>query len=218
MRRSRYSVILLIIGLAFALLLNGCIDMLHYVGSSENRTIVNVRFTLQKMIFQMMAQVGGEEITEKDFESDFDLSEDRVLSQFPEGTEVMFSPINNETDFGFDVELHLDVDSLNKVLAEDPDAPFLPISMEQGYRIVLPPMGSDTGDSADNEFAAAFFASSKYRLLISKGYIPEIEKVILRSGDDTFVPSIKELPEVYLVEFPLALWALAEAKVEIYIY
>lgn len=218
MKRSRYSFTLLIIGLAFILLLNGCIDMLHYVGSSENRTIVNVRFTLQKMIFHMMAQVGGEEITDEDFESDFDLSEDRVLSQFPEGTEISFSPINNDTDFGFDVEMHLDADSLNKVLAENPDTPFLPISTEQGYRIVLPPMGTDTEDSADNEFAAAFFASAKYRLLISRDYIPTVEKVILRSGDDTFVPSIKELPEVYLVEFPLALWALAEAKVEIYIY
>jgi hypothetical protein len=90
-------------------LLTGCIDVLHYVGVDGNGTpVAHFKLTLEKAIFQWAASMGGEDMpaTDEEFEKEFELSEEEVTEDLPEGVKATYSVVNTKTDFGFQLDLH----------------------------------------------------------------------------------------------------------------
>ena len=202
--------------------ISGCVDFLHYIGEENNNILIDVRFTLQKLIFIAFAEMSGETVTDEYFEKEFGLSEEEFKEElsleFPPFIKTQYEKINTQLEFGYDVQLKINKKVFNQLLEEDPNIPFVPIKSEKGIRIVLPTAMESEPDSDDEEMTAVFLASAKYKLIISKKIISQIENVFIKVDNEVFIPGIKELPEVYLIEFPLATWVLMKKNFEINVY
>ena len=70
--------------------------------------------------------------------------------------------------------------------------------------------------SSDNAMAAAFLATGKYRLLISKKCVADINKVTVRSKNDEAEINFSDLYDEYLIEIPLPLIMVSAIDVVIY--
>jgi hypothetical protein len=194
-------------------MLTGCIDVLHYIGrNGDGEPMAVVKLTLEKAIFQWAASMGGSDMptTNEEFEQEFDLSEEEVTEELPDGLEVVYSTVNSSTDFGFQLEL------TRRAGADDGEAlPWLPQVAEDGsLRISLPEQDAEGATESEGE---AFLASAKYRLIAAKSLCPENPRfAVLGSGEELDARlDVLELPEVYLVEFPLMLWLSSSEKLEV---
>jgi hypothetical protein len=69
------------------------------------------------------------------------------------------------------------------------------------------PLGAMGEDAAEgDQFADAFLGSSKYRLMISKRLVSRISAARLYTGDESIELPVIDLPDVWLLEFPVAVW------------
>lgn len=210
-----YLILILIIAVIF---LSGCIDTLHYVGKDGKKVNVSFRVTLQKMIFELFGEMSGEEVDDDYFRENFGIEKDDFKSELPEGIDVKLEEINTELDYGFEAKLTVTEDVIKKLLKENIDIPFVPIRKGKGLRILIPCPDYDSAEAEEDEAVAAFLASAKYRLVISKSFIPKIENIFIKSKNETLTPTLMDFHEVYMVEFPMVLWFLSDDYVEVIIY
>lgn len=202
-----------IIVLTATLMFTGCIDVLHYIGrSGDGEPMAVVKLTLEKAIFQWAASMGGSDMptTDEELEEEFDLSEAEVTEDLPDGLEVVYSTVNSSTDFGFQLELRRSAES-----SDGEALPWLPhVAGDGTLRIPLPEQEAE--DAADGE-GEAFLASAKYRLIAGKSLCPEDPRFAIHGNGEELDVQLEtmELPEVYLVEFPLMLWLSSSKKLEI---
>ena len=56
---------------------------------------------------------------------------------------------------------------------------------------VVLPSGSYADSSEDNEYAEAFLAGAKYRMIISKTYIKNIKEVSIKTGKEIINPQLR---------------------------
>jgi len=211
-------IVFLIVVLVSLVLLTGCVDVLHYIGEENNKLLVNIRWTLQKSVIELFAEMSGETITDDYYEKEFGLSEEEIVEEFPPRVEIKYEQINNQLDFGYDIFLSINKYLLKSIGENYKEAYFLPIKTEKGMRIILPPPMEAEAETEDIEMMAAFLASTKYRLIMSKTILPKIEDVFIKADEEAYAPSIKDLPEVYIIEFPLVLWILTKEELVINIY
>ncbi len=189
-------------------LLSGCLDVLHYVGrDGQGRPMALVKLTFEKALFEMAASMGGEEMptTDEEFAEEFDISEEEITGDLPEGIEVEYSTVNTSMDFGFQLILRG-----SSYAPPDTELPWLPLTKPDGS-LVIPLAEQDSDDSGEGsggDESEAFLASAKYRLIVARNICPPNPRFSLRGlpADRTVEPEVMELPEVYVVEFPLVLW------------
>ena len=156
---------LFIIVLICGFLLSGCIDIYQHITKDNNGNERNtIKITLNKAIFEIGSSFGG--IDDFDFEdifneSDFDIHE---YKQF--GASV--TAINNDFDAGYLIDMRMDyrdrniINQLNKEKFS-----FIHKYNGKNISIHIDCLG-ESGADFDNAMAAAFLASGKYRLFISK--------------------------------------------------
>jgi len=179
----------------------GCLDVVQYVSGTATEIDVYFRLTLQKSIFELANSMGDEpQDLNKMFEEQFNLEEGEVLDELPPGVEADFASLNTESEFGF-VLTYTVPRALIDELSDD-EAAFVPRVSPWGMFI---PLSAGEGQDTD-EFAQAFLGSAKYRLMISKRLVARVSAARVVSSERSVDVSVTDLPDVWLVEFPVSLW------------
>ncbi|MCK4514918.1 MAG: hypothetical protein KAU31_06650 [Spirochaetaceae bacterium] len=184
-----------------AVLLSGCLDIVQYISGSASEIDVYFRLTLQKSLFEMGNALGGApQDLDLMFEG-FELNEEEVVAELPPGVAADFQPVNTDLEIGFELRYTVAravLDSLS-----DTEAAFVPRVSKYGIRI---PFSEGNGSGESDEFADAFLGSTKYRLMISKRLVSRISEARVLAGPESVSVSVTDLPDVWLLEFPLSLW------------
>ena len=184
------------------ILLSGCLDIIQYVSGSGSEIEVYFRLTLQKSVFELGSAFGdAPQDLAKMFESEFNLNEEEVMSELPPGVEAEFEPISTDYEVGFELRYSAPRALLDSL--PDTEAVFVPRVSAWGMII---PLGEGNGAGDSDEFADAFLGSSKYRLMISKRLVSRVSQARVLAGPDSFPVSVTDLPDVWLLEFPMSLW------------
>lgn len=180
----------------FVLVLTGCVDIFQYVGYDDSgRLNTSVSLKIQKAILEMASGFSGEE---PNYEEEFDFSEEEIAEEYPEWVSVDVSPIDTELEYGFRLDMQT---AENRMETFDDTTPFIPEKRDSEIVIPLQSMGSENDQG--EESAAAFLASSKYRLLISKKYAPTISEAWYQNERERSPVDVQEFDEVYLLEMPV---------------
>jgi hypothetical protein len=201
--KSRNVVRLLTVSvlLAVVVLLSGCIDVVQYISGSALDIDVYFRLTMQKSIFEMASSFGEQPQDLDAMFEEFDLNEEDVVAELPPGVEASFESINNDSEFGFELRYSAPRAALDSL--EDGEAEFVPRVSPWGIVI---PLGEGNGSADSDELADAFLGSAKYRLMISKRLVSRVSEARILAGPVSTPITVTELPDVWLLEFPMNLW------------
>jgi len=149
--------IYLIMTLLFPFFLTSCVDAFHYVGLENGNVEITVKYSIQKMLIEMAASFGEEEVDYSEFTDMGDEMFDE-LSRI----EAQITPIDTELEIGAEISFSGPLKSVIEYIGDD--APYFPMKTGNIYQIRIPCLGSE--DDEEDEAAAAFMASAKYKLLI----------------------------------------------------
>jgi hypothetical protein len=200
-RRRTFRLFAVLVLLAAAVMLSGCIDVVQYISGSALNIDVYFRLTMQKSIFELAGAFGEEPQDLDAMFEEFDLNEDDVVASLPPGVEAGFDSINSDSEFGFELRYSAPRSALDSL--EDGEAEFVPRISPWGIVI---PLGEGNGSADSDEFADAILGSAKYRLLISKRLVSRVSEARILAGPVSTPVSVTELPDVWLLEFPMNLW------------
>lgn len=199
-RITRFLVLAAILG--SAILLSGCLDIVQYISGSATEIDVYFRLTLQKSIFGLASAFGdAPQDLDKMFKEQFDLNEEDVLADLPPGVVAEFQPVNTDLEFGFEMRYSVPRGILSSL--SDTEAVFVPRVSPWGISI---PFGEGGGSGESDQFAEAFLGSAKYRLMISKRLVSRISEARVQAGPESVPISVTDLPDIWLLEFPMSLW------------
>jgi hypothetical protein len=204
---SRFRIIGVVVVAAAVFALGGCIDVVQYVSGTSFEVSVFTRLTLQKSVFELGAAFGGEEQDlDEMFRSEFELDEESVTSELPAGIDASFQTVNTPYEYGFELSYTAE----RSVLADLPEdgAAFVP---RVGLRNMSIPLhaGGGSGEEVDAT-TGAFLGSSKYRLMISKRFLSRITEAYLETSNGDQEVVLSDLPDVWMIEFPVVLWFASE--------
>ncbi len=147
-----------------------------------------------------MAEMNDEEINDDYFKKNFGPDENEFKKQFPKGVDLEFKEINTELEYGFDVRFKISKKKLPTILKKNEKVYFIPIKMGNMLNVILP-SGSYAYSSEGNEYAEAFLAGAKYRMIISKTYIKNIKEVSIKTGKETIKPQLIVYDEILKIYF-----------------
>ena len=209
MRKTTVTLgVLLLVALA---VLSGCVDVFQYISGSGDTLDVFLRVTLQKSAFELAASFDEEpQDLDQMFAEEFQLNRDEVVGELPEGLQPQFRQVQNEFEFGFELEYQLPRSRSTDL--PDGEAPFVPRVTERSIMIPLAEASEGGGGGTDqggDQFAAAFFGSSKYRLAVSKRLISRVSAARIHSGNEVVDLEVFDLPDIWMVEFPVSFWLMA---------
>jgi hypothetical protein len=211
-RSSLRRVRTVLLAAAVGLLATGCVDVVQYVSGSGSTIDVYLRLTLQKGAFEMANQFSDEpQDPDEMFEEEFELDEATVLEELPAGIDAAYEQVNDEFEYGFELRYSASRDTLADL--DEQQAALVPRVTRQGMTIPLASDGEsgDTGSAEESdEFAAAFLGGAKYRVFVSRRLVSRISSARLVSGDESTEVTVIELPDVWMVQFPVSLWLMAE--------
>jgi hypothetical protein len=216
--RAARTLVLAVIALV---MLGGCVDVVQYISGSGSTIDVYLRLTLQKSAFEMANSFSDEpqDLNEM-FDEEFDLDRETVLGELPPGVEASFETVNDEFEYGFVLSYSAARDVLANAAGAD-DGAFVPQVGIRGMTIPLAQANEDGDDDAapgqGDEFAGAFLGGSKYRVFISRRLVSRVSSATLVSGANETPVTVIELPDVWMVQFPVSLWLMSddEATLEI---
>lgn len=199
-RRTRR--ILAAAGVAAVILgLSGCIDVVQYLSGSADDVDIYFRLTLQKSVFELVNALGDAPQDMDEIFRDFNLNEDEVVRELPSGVEADYRPVNTDYDYGFELRYSVPRSVLGAV--SDQGGPFIPRLTPRGLSV---PLSEGNGSAETDEFASAFLGSAKYRLFISKRLVSRVSAARILAGPQSTPVTITDLPDVWLLEFPLSVW------------
>ena len=181
----------------------GCVEIFQYVGyDDEGNLDLTITVKMQKALFKIANQFSesGEEL---DYRAEFGLSKSEIKADFPEWRRFNYSveQIDTPTEYGLTVSFSGQDEAL---LRAEESIDFLPRHDQDVTTIEFTGMGGGFAGGAEDEFAAAFLAGAKYRLLVSKNYITEIEAAVYEVDESSQPVEVNEFKDVYLLELPLA--------------
>ena len=190
--------------------LAGCVDVVQYISGAGSQIDVFLRLTLQKSAFDLGNALADEpQDMDEMFSSEFELDEDTVSEELPPGVTADFAQVNDEFEYGFELRYSADREIL-RTMDDYGDGFFVPRISNFGLSIPLGPANDGSEGGQGDEFAAAFLGGSKYRLFISKLLVSRVSQAFLVSPGTRTPVSILELPDVWMIQFPVSLWLTAE--------
>ncbi|MFP4113688.1 MAG: hypothetical protein ACOC2Y_03615 [Spirochaetota bacterium] len=193
----------------------GCVDVVQYISGSGSDINVYLRLTLQKAAFEMANEFSDDpEDPDEMFEEEFELDRDTVLEEMPPGIDADYRRVNDEFEYGFELSYSAPRSTLAALRGDE--AAFVPRVTRNGMTIPLAP-GNEAGEGAEageggqgEEFAAAFLGGAKYRVFVSKMLVSRIRSARIASGGVTTEVTVIELPDVWMVQFPVSLWLMSD--------
>lgn len=198
---------------AVAVLATGCVDVVQYISGTGSTIDVYLRLALQKSAFEMANSFSDEpQDMDEMFEEDFELNRNEVLGELPEGITADYSQVNNEFDYGFELSYSASRDMFAELEGED--GALVPRITARGMTIPLAEAGDGTGGAESgegDEFAAAFLGGAKYRVFISKRLVSRVSSARLANGSMSTDVTVIDLPDVWMIQFPISLWLMSDA-------
>ncbi len=205
--------VLILLVLSAALLLSGCIDVVHYISKDiAGDTEVYFKVAVSKAVFQMAESMGGGGDTTEEPAEGPDMNMDAVREQFPQWVDVSFDTIDNEAESGF--ALRYSVDKQRQVPLEDPP-PLFPIRTKDGFDILLPAQEKEEGGSTagqSDQMGSLFLASSHYKIILSKKVAAKIQSAELTVGGESYPVAITNLEDLFVLEIPFLPWFLSSGQ------
>lgn len=177
--------------LCIALCLVGCLDITEYVNADNDNIKINVNITVSKAMIELINSTDENQIDYKDI-----LDENTLKKDLPKGFKM--EKIDNITDFGFSMKGFISKQELSKMK----NGIFLvPMKYRSGYIMPLYSDNSDMNEIDDSTFA--LMSSYKFKLFISKDYIPYIKRAFVETGKDKYNISFYDFDDMYLLDMPL---------------
>jgi hypothetical protein len=195
-----------------AVLLTGCIDVVQYISGSGSEIDVYLRLALQKSAFEMANSMSGEpEDLDEMFEEEFELDRETVFEELPPGIEAAYEPVNDEFEYGFELTYTASREAL-AMASQTGEGAFVPRVGTRGMTIPLAEGGGgEEGSQGEaDRFASAFLGGAKYRVFISRRLVSRVSSARLASGDRSTDVTVIELPDVWMIQFPVSLWLMSD--------
>jgi hypothetical protein len=199
-----------------SLVLSGCIDIFQYITKDENGIHRNtIKVSVSKAVFEM-ANSFSDSDDKIDYEKLFDESSsiDKITyNQF----NATIKPINDMMDFGYLFDMSLDyqdksiVNEINRS-----NSSFMPKYNGKNIVIHIDCLSKEPASTDDNGLSDAFLSTGKYRLIISKKCIANIDRVALKiDGLEEDIDFI-DLYDEYLIEISMPIIFLSDVDIMIY--
>ncbi|MFW6288758.1 MAG: hypothetical protein ACOC2Q_03160 [Spirochaetota bacterium] len=208
-RRMRVVAIVATIGLV----VTGCVDVVQYISGSGSTIYVYLRFALQKSAFELANSFSDDpQDLDEMFEEDFELERAEVLEELPPGVTADYRPLNSQFEYGFELSYSADRELLAGL--DSKGSAFVPRVGTRGMSIPLAEGGRSAeggGGGQGEEFAGAFLGGAKYRVLISRRLVSRVSSAKLVSAGDPIDVTVTELPDVWMIEFPVSYWLMSPA-------
>ncbi len=206
-RRLRAAAVVAAAGIA----VTGCVDVVQYISGSGSTIDVYLRFALQKSAFEMANSFSDDpQDLDEMFAEDFELERSEVLGELPPGVTGDYRQLNSEFEYGFELSYSADRELLAAL--EEEGAAFVPRVGTRGMTIPLAEGGGNGGGGGGgqgDEFAGAFLGGAKYRVMISRRLVSRVSSASLVSAGESVEVTVTELPDVWMIEFPVSLWLMA---------
>ena len=193
MKRFFYTLSLVFISVS----LIGCLEIFEYITVDGDKVNITMNITLSKAMMETLESMDeGSSQSEYDYE---DLNEDEIKKVFP--YEVKINKVNTTTDFGYNVSSSLEIKDMENLNYED--NPYLPIKKGKSYYMSFADTSSDS------------VPAYRYRLVVSKTYIKNIKKVILKLDYESIDVGFYDLGDAYLIDIPVLKLDLDNAVLKI---
>ena len=206
-RRLRVAALIAAVGIV----LTGCVDVVQYISGTGSSIDVYLRFALQKSAFEMANSFADDpQDLDEMFAEDFELERAEVLAELPPGVTADYQQLNSDFEYGFELSYSADRALLSGL--GDDGAAFVPRVGTRGMSIPLAEGGGNAGGGGGgqgDEFAGAFLGGAKYRVLISRRLVSRVSSATLVSAGESTAVTVTELPDVWMIEFPVSLWLMA---------
>jgi hypothetical protein len=190
--------------LAVVLLFSGCLDAFQHIRQDPSGKVeVFFKFTLQKGLFEMAAQMSGEEMDDEVFEAQFGEDFLSFEKDLPEGVEARVEKINNDLEFGMAVRFSYMEDEIDISAGKLEEVDFYPIRDPVGFHINFSGQEKGEGDDGDDEMAGVFLASAKYKIIVDKSYLKGAQQAWLEMPEETFPIEIIDLGPSFLLDLPM---------------
>jgi len=183
----------------------GCLDICeHITRDSDGRVCVYIKVGLSKAMIDLAQDLN--ESASDPFE-DVDLGQDELVEGLPEGVDASVERIDNDIESGFAITATYPaaVSASLALTAGEGEAPFFPIESERSVRIRFPESEADREQpDEENPFEKGMMQSFKYRLTIGKAFMKTVSRVTVSTADGEREAAFVSLPDLYLVEIPIA--------------
>jgi hypothetical protein len=196
------------------LVLSSCIDIFQHITKDGNDRNT-IKITVSKIIFAMANGFSGsgESI---DYEKLFDESNNVDITEYNKFNAAV-KTVNDTMDVGYLVDMNINYRDRNMVdEINHSNTSFIPKYNRENIVIHIDNIGDNSGSSDDNAMAAAFLATGKYRLAISKKCIANIDRVIIKNGEGEIGMSFLDLYDEYLIEIPIPIIFMSDLDIIIY--
>jgi hypothetical protein len=200
----------------FCLALSGCIDVFQHITKNESGIDRNtIRVTVSKTVLAM-ANGFSEPNDSIDYEKLFDKSNNVDVTEYNQFNATV-KIVNDAMDVGYLVNMNIDYrdrNTLNKINRGNMN--FIPKYNGKNIFIHIDCLGGKSGSADDNAMAAAFLATGKYRLVISKKCIANIERVTIKINEGEMGINFLDLYDEYLVEIPMSIIFMSDIDLIIF--
>ena len=198
--------------------LSGCFDIFQYI-TRDNDGIdkITVRATVSKGFFAMVYGLSGS-TDDIDYNEMFDESD---MYTFDTDNYIQYGAvierINDVSEFGLQLRMNIDyrdqnvMDEINRTSSS-----FIPKYNENGMTIRIERIGNVASSVEENVMTAVFLASGRYRLMISKRCIENINRAVIKTIEDEAEISFIDLYDKYLLEIPIPLLIMDDIDLILY--
>ncbi|MDR0562506.1 MAG: hypothetical protein LBG73_07430 [Spirochaetaceae bacterium] len=210
-RKKAYYAI--IFTLCFAL--SGCIDIFQHITKDSNGIDRNtIKVTVSKVVFAMANGLSG--AGDIDYEKLFDESNNIDVKEYNQFN-ASVKTVNDSMDVGYLVDMSIDYQDKNMVTAiTQNDISFIPKYSDKNITIHIASLGGNAGSVSDNDMAAAFLATGKYRLTVNKACIADIDRAAIKTRDGEKEISVLDLYDGYLIEIPIPIIFMSDIDLVLY--
>jgi hypothetical protein len=196
--------------------LSGCIDIFQHITKDSNGIDKNtIKVTVSKTIFAMANGLSGsgESI---DYEKLFNESNNIDVKEYNK-FDATVETVNDTMDIGYLVDMNIDYRDRNTLnTINRSNTSFIPKYNGKNVTIHIDCLGEDSASTDDNAMAAAFLATGKYRLAISKKCIASVGRITIKTAKGETDINFLDLYDEYLVEIPIPIIFMSAVDLIIY--
>jgi hypothetical protein len=212
MKKSAFSSMVFIL----CLVLSSCIDIFQHITKDGNGIDKNtIKVTVSKTVFAMANGLSGSS-DNMDYEELFNESNNIDVKEYNQFNATV-KTVNDTMDIGYLVEMDIDYrdrNMINKI--NRGNTSFIPRYNGRNITIHIDCIGDNSSSTDDNAMAAAFLATGKYRLAISKKCIANIDRVTIKTDEGETSIGFLDLYDEYLVEIPIPIIFISAVDIIIY--
>ncbi|MDR0567731.1 MAG: hypothetical protein LBG87_00795 [Spirochaetaceae bacterium] len=195
--------------------LSGCIDIFQHITKDGNGVDRNtIKVTVSKVVFAMANGMSG--AGDADYEKLFNESNTVDVQEYTQFN-ASIKTVNDSMDVGYLVDMNIDYQDKNMVTAvNQSNTSFIPKYKDNNITIHIARLGGDSDSAEDNDMAAAFLATAKYRLTVSKTCIADIDRVTVKTRENEKEITALDLYDNYLIEIPMPIIFMSDIDLTLY--